>query len=92
VDSAHYIIGGLWGALLFLVGVVWKISENKAASLTTKVDANAADLAKFELAVAKEYVSRDTLREMEERITKAIEAVGETQQRIFDELKGKADK
>lgn len=92
MDPLNYIVGAGGTLILFLVTAVWRISENKLAALTIKLDATATDLAAHKLKIAEEYVSRENLREMEDRIVKAIGAISETQSKIFEELKGKADK
>lgn len=99
MDPLHIIVSVAGVTILFLVGAVWRISENKFArqdgdinGLRGRLEASATELSDFKLVVAKEYVSRETLREMEDRITSAIEKVAKIQERIFEELKGKADK
>ena len=87
-----YIIGGAGAFILFLLGVVWRISEGKATSLTLKVDQVVSDLAAFKLEVAKEYVSVPELESMERRIMAELGKIESVQREIFEELKGKADK
>lgn len=92
MEATNIILTVAGVTITFLVGAVWRISENKLAALTVKLDRTSSDLSNYKLKIAEDYVSRETLREMEERIVKAIEQISETQGKIFEELKSKADK
>lgn len=91
MTDAMVIVGGAT-LILFLIGIVWQMLSGKIAALDAKLTITATDLGTYKLKIAEEYVSRETLREMEERIMQAIKAVSETQGKIFEELKSKADK
>ncbi len=63
------------------------LSDRLDADRKAAADAAAAvraDLERHRLEVAKDYVSRDSLRELEERLVAAIERLGDRLDRVLD--------
>lgn len=69
------------------VGVAWKLHDRIAKgddSIRRDVEVVRSDLASFREQVAREYVSREHLRELEDRLVSAIERLGDRLDRLFE--------
>lgn len=87
-----WVVGALGIVLMFLIGAVWQIVTTKilAAELeTARLDVALND---FRVEVAKEYVSRQTLRDMLDQIMNELRKIDEAQKRLFERLDSKADR
>jgi hypothetical protein len=62
MDAIHYIIAGLWGALGFCIGVVWKVMNEKIGKQGEDLGRLKDDVGTFKIKVAEEYVKADALR------------------------------
>ncbi|MFG1399811.1 hypothetical protein [Roseixanthobacter pseudopolyaromaticivorans] len=59
-------------------------AENAAQTAGMKAEMLSADLAKFREQVAKDYVSRESMRELEDRVVGAIDKLGDRFDRMFE--------
>ena len=87
-----WIVGGLGIATVALIGAVWQVMAAKIAAASDEIARVDQALNKFQIEVAREYVSRQTLRDMLEQIMNELRKIDETQQRLFQRLDGKADR
>jgi hypothetical protein len=79
----------LISAMTFWAGWIARIAKGEAAALEvgglkTEVAAVKADLADFKVEVAGKYASNQTIIEMEERVTAAINRLGDRLDRILE--------
>lgn len=91
--SVLIILGAhLIGVVVFLVRaadrsaraeIAAKDGEARLKQLEERIAIEAAALAHFREQVAREYVSREAMRELEERVVKAIDRVGDRLDRII---------
>lgn len=75
---------GLFNAWLLVLS---NRSNEDRTQIRTRIDAIEKDHAGFREKVARDYVSRDALRELEERLVNAIERLGDRFDRYFDKAK-----
>ena len=69
-----WMIGGLGGIVVFLIGFLLRGQQ----TIHTRISNRARELAEYKLQVAKEFVSRESLSEVEARIIKRLDKLDET--------------
>lgn len=87
-----WIVVGGGTLLLFMIGGVWQIVTAKITTVAAEIARVDQALNRFQVEVAREYVSRQTLRDMLDQIMNELRKIDETQQRLFERLDSKADK
>lgn len=74
------ILAVMFGGLWFLWSRIAQAEDRAVVSVT----AVKSDLADFRLKVAEQYVSRDNLKDLEDRLVQAIERLGDRLDRVLE--------
>ena len=69
-----WMIGGLGSFQIFIVAFILRAHQ----TIHTRISNRARELADYKLQVANDYVSRESLREVESRIIKRLDKLDET--------------
>jgi hypothetical protein len=92
MDPTTLIVSGMGAALLFLIGAVWQIVNNRLDAQGESIVDVRDGLAAYKTEVATNYAANSAVERMEARLLEEFRKIEATQQRIFEELKSKADK